>query len=32
LVAKTDRTGNVAVHRRLHAAVEAAVAQVTGQT
>jgi 2-succinyl-5-enolpyruvyl-6-hydroxy-3-cyclohexene-1-carboxylate synthase len=32
LVAKTDRTGNVAVHRRLHAAVEASVTEVAGQT
>jgi 2-succinyl-5-enolpyruvyl-6-hydroxy-3-cyclohexene-1-carboxylate synthase len=30
LVAKTDRAGNVAVHRRLHAAVRAAVTQAAG--
>jgi 2-succinyl-5-enolpyruvyl-6-hydroxy-3-cyclohexene-1-carboxylate synthase len=30
LVAKTDRAGNVAVHRRLHAAVEAAVTGLAG--
>ncbi len=29
-VAKTDRAGNVAVHRRLHAAVEAALAEIAG--
>jgi 2-succinyl-5-enolpyruvyl-6-hydroxy-3-cyclohexene-1-carboxylate synthase len=29
-VAKADRASNVAVHRRLHAAVEAAVAEVAG--
>jgi 2-succinyl-5-enolpyruvyl-6-hydroxy-3-cyclohexene-1-carboxylate synthase len=31
-VAKTDRAGNVAVHRRLHAAVAAAVTEVAGPT
>jgi 2-succinyl-5-enolpyruvyl-6-hydroxy-3-cyclohexene-1-carboxylate synthase len=31
LVAKTDRAGNVAVHRRLNEAVAAAVAVIAGQ-
>jgi 2-succinyl-5-enolpyruvyl-6-hydroxy-3-cyclohexene-1-carboxylate synthase len=32
LVAKTDRAGNVSVHRRLHEAIEAAVTGLAGPT